>query len=105
MRMELSLRVHSCPETRPSGPSYLRSLELPRSGTCATTRSRPPCRDTSAGLQGQIAYTYSKCMTDSIGYFGSGGQAAAAAAYWQNLYDRRAEWGPCYYDVTYALRG
>ena len=41
----------------------------------------------SNGLQGQIAYTYSKCMTDSIGYFGSVGQAATASAYWQNLYD------------------
>jgi hypothetical protein len=57
----------------------------------------------SNGLQGQIAYTYSKCMTDSIGYFGSGGQAATASAYWQNLYDSRAEWGPCYYDVTHIL--
>ena len=42
-------------------------------------------------------------MTDSIGYFGAGGQAAPASAYWQNLYDRRAEWGPCYYDVTHVL--
>ena len=57
----------------------------------------------SNGLQGQIAYTYSKCMTDSIGYFGSGGQAATAWPYWQNLYDKRAEWGPCYYDVTHIL--
>jgi hypothetical protein len=57
----------------------------------------------SSGLQGQIAYTYSKCMTDSIGYFGSVGQAATASAYWQNLYDKRAEWGPCYYDVTHIL--
>lgn len=58
----------------------------------------------SSGLQGQIAYTYSKCLTDSTGYFGSwGGQGASASAYWQNLYDRRAEWGPCYYDVTHVL--
>jgi hypothetical protein len=57
----------------------------------------------SNGLQGQIAYTYSKCMTDSIGYFGSVGQAATASAYWQNLYDKRAEWGPCYYDVTHIF--
>ncbi len=57
----------------------------------------------SNGLQGQIAYTYSKCMTDSSGYFGSWGQAASASAYWQNLYDQRAEWGPCYYDVTHIL--
>jgi hypothetical protein len=59
----------------------------------------------SKGLQGQIAYTYSKCMTDSIGYFGSGGQATPASAYWQNLYDRHAEWGPCYYDATHVLSG
>jgi hypothetical protein len=57
----------------------------------------------SSGLQGQIAYTYSKCMTDSIGYFGSPGQAATTWPYWQNLYDKRAEWGPCYYDVTHIL--
>ena len=59
----------------------------------------------SSGFQGQIAYTYSKCMTDSIGYFGSAGQATPASAYWQNLYDRGAEWGPCYYDVTHLLSG
>ena len=57
----------------------------------------------NGGLQGQIAYTYSKCMTDSIGYFGAGGQAVPTSAYWQNLYDRRAEWGPCYYDVAHVL--
>jgi len=55
------------------------------------------------GLQGQIAYTYSKCMTDSIGYFGAAGQAAPTSPYWQNLYDRRSEWGPCYYDVAHVL--
>jgi hypothetical protein len=57
----------------------------------------------SNGFQGQIAYTYSKCMTDSSGYFGSEGQAAPASAYWQDLYHRRPEWGPCYYDVTHIL--
>jgi hypothetical protein len=59
----------------------------------------------SSGFQGQVAYTYSKCMTDSIGYFGSAGQATPASAYWQNLYDRGVEWGPCYYDVTDLLSG
>ena len=57
----------------------------------------------SSGFQGQVAYTYSKCMTDSIGYFGAGGQASPSSPYWQNLYDRRAEWGPCYYDVAHVL--
>ena len=52
------------------------------------------------GLQYQAAYTYSKCMTDSIGYYGAGGQSAPTSAYWQNLYNKRAEWGPCYFDVA-----
>ena len=51
-----------------------------------------------------VAYTYSKCMTDSSGYYGSwGGQTTPVSPYWQNLYDKKAEWGPCYYDVTHVL--
>jgi hypothetical protein len=58
----------------------------------------------SNGLQGQVAYTYSKCLTDSSGYYGSwGGQTTPTSPYWQNLYDKKAEWGPCYYDVTHIL--
>lgn len=57
----------------------------------------------SGGFEGQVAYTYSKCMTDSVGYFGAMGQASPTSPYWQNLYDRRAEWGPCYYDVAHVL--
>jgi len=58
----------------------------------------------SEGLQYQVAYTYSKCMTNSSGYYGSwGGQTTPTSPYWQNLYDMRAEWGPCYYDVTHVL--
>jgi hypothetical protein len=57
----------------------------------------------SQGLQANVAYTYSKCMSDSIGYFGAGGQAASQSAYWQDLYDRGAEWGPCYYDATHVV--
>jgi Carboxypeptidase regulatory-like domain len=59
----------------------------------------------SAGLAFQFNYTWSKCETDSIGYYGAGGQAAPTSAYWQNLYDRKAEWGPCYYDVTHIFSG
>jgi hypothetical protein len=56
------------------------------------------------GLQGQVAYTYSKCMTDNGGYYGSwGGQAWFGPTYWENLYDSKAEWGPCYYDQTQNL--
>ena len=58
----------------------------------------------SQGLQYQVAYTYSKCMTNSIGYYGSwGGQVVPAAAYWQNLYDGRSEWAPCESNVTNLL--
>ncbi len=58
----------------------------------------------SGGLEGQVAYTYSKCMTDSSGYYGSwGGQTTPTSPYWQNLYDKKAEWGPCYYDATHIL--
>ncbi len=55
------------------------------------------------GLQGQISYTYSKCMSNSIGYYGNYTSAEAASAYWQNVYDSRAEWAPCYYDATHIL--
>jgi hypothetical protein len=52
------------------------------------------------GLSGQVAYTWSKCMTDSIGFYGDGDQSAPASAYVQDLYDRKAEWGPCLNDVS-----
>lgn len=58
----------------------------------------------SNGLEYSVAYTYSKCMTDSSGYYGSwGGQTTPTSPYWQNLYDKKAEWGPCYYDATHVL--
>jgi hypothetical protein len=58
----------------------------------------------SDGLQGQVAYTYSKCMTNSAGYYGSwGGQATPGMPYWQNVYDGKTEKGPCFYDETHNL--
>jgi len=58
----------------------------------------------SHGLQYQVAYTYSKCLTNSIGYYGSwGGQVTPTAAYWQNLYDGKSEWAPCESDVRNLL--
>ncbi len=59
----------------------------------------------SNGLQFQVAYTYSKCMTNNGGYYGSWGQTQAwfGPTYWQNVYNSRSEWGPCFYDNTHNL--
>ena len=58
----------------------------------------------SNGLQYQVAYTYSKCMTNSSGYYGSwGGETVPTSPYFQNVYDPKAEWGPCYYDAAHTL--
>jgi len=95
-----------------SGNPALQSEISQISGTAAIGNMRYDAlqatfaRRLSGSVQGQVAYTYSKCMTDSVGYFGSwGGQATPASPYWQNLYDQRSEWGPCYYDVTHVLSG
>ena len=55
------------------------------------------------GLQYQVAYTFSKCMSDSTGYYGAWNNALSASAYWQNVYDQKAEWAPCYYDATHVI--
>ncbi len=58
----------------------------------------------STGLQYQVAYTFSKAMANSSGYYGSwGGQVIPNSPYWQNLYDSRAEWGPSFFDVRHLL--
>jgi TonB dependent receptor-like, beta-barrel len=58
----------------------------------------------SGGLQYQVAYTFSKAMANSSGYYGSwGGQTVPNSPYWQNLYDSKAEWGPSFFDVKHTL--
>jgi hypothetical protein len=59
----------------------------------------------SYGLEYQLAYTWSHGMSDAIGYYGEGGQAASQSAYWQNLYDRKSEWGPTYFDAKHMFVG
>jgi len=60
------------------------------------------------GLEGQIAYTYSKCLSNSPGYFGTGwgstqAQSSGGQPGWGNIYDPHAYWGPCYYDETHII--
>jgi hypothetical protein len=62
----------------------------------------------SNGLEGQVAYTYSKCMSNSPGYFGTGWGSVNATSSggqpgWENIYNPRLDWGPCYYDQTHIL--
>jgi hypothetical protein len=60
-------------------------------------------KEMSHGLQYQVAYTYSKCMSDNSGYYGAWNNAISAWPYWQNVYDKKAEWAPCYYDATHVI--
>lgn len=57
------------------------------------------------GLQFQANYTYSKCMTNNLGYYGQGGQAGQGNYYYQNIYNAAAEWGPCDYDAKHIFAG
>jgi hypothetical protein len=60
------------------------------------------------GLEGQVAYTYSKCLSNSPGYFGTGWGSTSATSSGgqpgpQNIYDPRSDWGPCFFDQTHVL--
>src|SRR5260221_528433 len=59
----------------------------------------------SSGIEYQVSYTWSRGMSDAIGYYGDGGQSGSQSAYMQNLYDRRSEWGPTYFDIRQAFHG
>jgi hypothetical protein len=55
----------------------------------------------SNGLQGQVAYTWSHCMTNNSGYYGTWGaarQSSTASPYFQNLYNPSADYASCYYN-------
>ena len=60
------------------------------------------------GLEAQVSYTWSKCMSNSPGYFGTGWGSTGATSSggqpgWENIYNPRLDWGPCYYDQTHIL--
>jgi hypothetical protein len=60
----------------------------------------------SNGLEGQVAYTWSHCMTNNSGYYGSWGSATQATPgnpYYQNLYDPHADYASCYFDSKNIL--
>jgi Carboxypeptidase regulatory-like domain len=60
----------------------------------------------SSGLEGQVAYTWSHCLTNNSGYYGTWGsatQATPAEPYYQNLYNPRADYASCYYNAGNIL--
>jgi len=56
----------------------------------------------SHGIQFTSAYTYSKTLADSLGYYGSTG-VAAQNAYWQNAYNRHGDYGPAFFDARHIF--
>jgi len=91
------------------GP-YLTSLrsEIGQiSGTCSCAKQKYNALQAtlrkrfSMGLEYQVAFTYSRGMSDSIGYYGQGGQAGSQSAYWQNLFNQQSEFGPTYFDEKF----
>jgi hypothetical protein len=55
----------------------------------------------SSGLDAQVAYTWSHCLTNNSGYYGTWGSGAGsttASPYYQNLYDPHADYASCYYN-------
>lgn len=51
------------------------------------------------GLEFLASYTYSKTLTDNIGYYGSGGGVAGLVFYQGNFYNRRADYGRAFFDA------
>jgi hypothetical protein len=65
------------------------------------------------GLQFTGNYTWSKCLSNSLGYFGQYGdeegigqsQTNGGYFFFQNIYDQQADYGRCINDVASALNG
>ena len=56
----------------------------------------------SRGLEYMLSYTYSKSLTDNLGYYGSAG-TNNQGAYSGNAYDRSYNYGPAFFDVRHNL--
>jgi hypothetical protein len=53
------------------------------------------------GLEFLTNYTYSKSLSNNLGYYGAGGGAASSqSAYWQDSYNGGLDYGPAFFDAT-----
>jgi hypothetical protein len=57
------------------------------------------------GLSYNLSYSWSRCMTNSQGFFGEGSQSSGPGAWWQNSYNPKGETGACYYNVKGDFTG
>jgi len=90
------------------GPNHLGAVKLTSSSASMRYNSLQAVlqKRYSHGLETQVSYTYSKCMTDNSGYFGtwsSTTQTTPASPYYQNLYNPGADWAQCYWDSKHVL--
>ncbi|RXH57465.1 TonB-dependent receptor [Granulicella sibirica] len=54
----------------------------------------------SHGLEFLTNYTWSKSLTNNLGYYGAGGGASASqSAYWQDSYNGGSDYGPAFFDT------
>jgi len=56
----------------------------------------------SRGIDFNLSYTFSKTLNDALGFFGAGG-TQSEGAYWQNAYDRDANYGLAAWDARHNL--
>ena len=65
------------------------------------------------GVQAQANYTWSKCLSNSLGYFGQFGdeegigvsQTGGGYFFFQNIYDQKADYGRCISDIAGDFTG
>jgi hypothetical protein len=57
---------------------------------------------TSNGLEFLANYTYSKSMSNNLGYYGANG-VASQSAYWQDAYNGGGDYGPAFFDTTHIF--
>jgi hypothetical protein len=61
-------------------------------------------RRASHGLEFLANWTYSKGLSNNLGYYGaSGGAGDSQSAYWQDAYNGRGDYGPEYFDVRHNV--
>jgi outer membrane receptor protein involved in Fe transport len=61
-------------------------------------------RRASHGLEFLANWTYSKGLSNNLGYYGAGGGAGASqSAYWQDAYHGGADYGPEFFDARHNI--